>query len=67
MVGDHVIDLLTNKLAHVIEKPTETEVVLEVVLPKAQGGGTIISHVTRKYWEVSRLPSFQRRRHTGRR
>ena len=67
MVGDHVIDLLTNKLAHVIDRPTETEVVLEMVLPRASGGGTVISHVRRKYWEVSRLPSYQRRRQTGRR
>ncbi len=67
MVGDHVIDLRKNKLAHVIDRPTETEVVLEMVLPRESGGGTTISHVTRKYWEVSRLPSFQRRRHTGRR
>ena len=66
MVGEHVVDLRTNRLAFVIDRPTETDVVLEVVLPKASGGGTIISHITRKYWEVSRQPAFQRRR-VGRR
>ncbi len=67
MIGDHVIDLRTNKLAHVIDRPSETEVVLEVSTPKKSGGGNNFTRVTRKYWEVSRLPSSQRRRRVGRR
>ena len=59
MIGSHVLDLKTNRMGFVIDRPSDNEIVLEMTRP-AKGGGIHLSKVTRQYWEVSIIPSMRR-------